>query len=54
MSKPIDKKELEALLKKATEDNRKELEKMWKRIEDLEAAVDSAQRLKADSKRLMS
>lgn len=49
MSKSDTKTELEALLK-ATEKNRVELQKSWKKAEDLEAAIQSAQRANGESK----
>jgi hypothetical protein len=49
MSKADTKRELEALLK-AAEKNRVELQKSWKKVEDLEAAIQSAQRASDDSK----
>ena len=49
MSKSDTKTELEALLK-ATEKNRVELQKSWKKAEDLEAAIQSAQRATSESR----
>ena len=49
MSKSDTKRELEALLK-TTEKNRVELQKSWKKAEDLEAAIQSAQHASDDSK----
>jgi hypothetical protein len=49
MSKSDTKTELEALLR-ATEKNRVELQKSWKKAEDLEAAIQSAQRATRESK----
>ncbi|HTR41680.1 MAG TPA: hypothetical protein VMH87_08705 [Pseudomonadales bacterium] len=49
MGKPDTKRELEALLK-AAEKNRIELQKSWKKVEDLEAAIQAAQRAQSDSK----
>jgi hypothetical protein len=43
MGKSDTKRELEALLK-AAEKNRVELQKSWKKVEDLEAAIQSAKR----------
>jgi hypothetical protein len=49
MSKSDTKTELEALLK-ATEKNRVELQKSWKKAEDLEAAIQSARHVSDESK----
>ena len=49
MSKSDTKTELEALLR-TTEKNRVELQKSWKKAEDLEAAIQSAQRATDESK----
>lgn len=35
------KAELESLLKKATEDNPKKLQKAWKKVEELESAIEA-------------
>lgn len=49
MDKSDTKGELEALLKTA-EKNRGELQKSWKKVEDLEAAIQAAQRTSDESK----
>jgi hypothetical protein len=54
MAKQVNKPELEALLKKATEGSRKELQKLWKKVEELEAAIQSSERIVAKSKRTIS
>jgi hypothetical protein len=48
MGNPDTKRELEALLKTA-EKNRVELQKSWKKVEDLDAAIQAAQRATKDS-----
>lgn len=53
MAKQVNKSELEALLKKATEGNQKALKKLWKKIEDLDAAIESSQRTAQKSKRII-
>lgn len=49
MTKLDTKRELEALLKTA-EENRAKLDKSWKKVEDLEAAIDAARQATAACK----
>lgn len=53
MAKQVKKAELEALLKKATEGNQKALKELWKKIEDLDAAIQSSQRTREKSKKII-
>jgi hypothetical protein len=48
MGKEDTRRELEALLK-AAEKNRVELQKSWKKVEDLEAAIQAAQRANSEA-----
>lgn len=53
MSLLDDQTEVQALLKKVTKEHRRRLKKLWKEIEELEAAVQSAEKLRAESKRII-